>query len=144
MKVLLPLAFAGIAALGNAIFVLGQTQSQGAGNKMLIIAASAVLAGVLAMIAAPFTGPVHWGWPSRDSWRVLAFSGIGLFITYLGFNLLYSRFGATQYALYAVISILTTTVLVGAVWLREPLSPSQIAAVALAVASIVLFSAGQS
>jgi len=47
-------------------------------------------------------------------------SGVGLFLTYPGFNLLYSRYGASQYVLYAVLSIITTTIIVGIWWLKEP------------------------
>ena len=71
-------------------------------------------------------------------------AGGGLFLTYLGFNLLYSRFGVSQYVLYAVLSIITTTVFVGIILLREPLNGYRIAAIVLALASIILYSLGQS
>jgi drug/metabolite transporter (DMT)-like permease len=51
--------------------------------------------------------------------RSVLLSGIGLFLTYLGFNLLYSRFGASQYVLYAALSIITTTIGVGYLYFKE-------------------------
>ena len=48
MDVVLPVVFATIAAIGNAVFALGQKQSAGAANGLLFVAA---LAG-LAMLAA--------------------------------------------------------------------------------------------
>jgi len=74
-------------------------------------------------------------------WALL--SGLGLFLTYLGFNLLYSRFGASQYVLYAVLSIITTTIVVGIWWLKEPVNLYQKVAIVLAIAAVVLFSVGQ-
>jgi drug/metabolite transporter (DMT)-like permease len=70
--------------------------------------------------------------------------GGGLFLTNLGFNLLYTRFGVSQYVLYAVLSILTTTVFIGLFWLHEPVNGYRLAAIVLALASVVLYSLGQS
>jgi drug/metabolite transporter (DMT)-like permease len=43
-----------------------------------------------------------------------------------------------------VLSILTTTVFVGLFWLREPVNGYRLAAIVLALASVVLYSLGQS
>ena len=40
-------------------------------------------------------------------------SGTGFFLTFIGFYFLYTKFGASYYLLYAVISIITTSILVG-------------------------------
>jgi drug/metabolite transporter (DMT)-like permease len=97
-----------------------------------------------AVATAPLVGPVDVGGTLAGGWRAILLSGVGLFLTYLGFNLLYTRFGASQYVLYAVLSILTTTIGVGMLWLREPVNLYQKLAVALALAAVVLFSLGQS
>jgi drug/metabolite transporter (DMT)-like permease len=76
--------------------------------------------------------------------RNILLAGSGLFLTYLGFHLLYTRYGVSQYVLYAVLSILTTTVFVGIIWMREPVNGYRIAAIVLAMGSIVLYSLGQS
>jgi drug/metabolite transporter (DMT)-like permease len=71
-------------------------------------------------------------------------SGTGLFLTYIGFNLLYSKYGASQYVLYAVLSIITTTIIVGIFWLKEPVNVYHKIAIAAAILAVVLFSIGQS
>jgi len=143
MSASLPILFALIAAIGNAMFAYGQKQSAGSGNGLLFVAASALVAVVLALAAAPLLGRFDPLAPWREGGRAVLIGGAGLFLTYLGFNLLYTRFGATPYALYAVLSILTTTVGVGVLILREPVTPWHLAAVAAALVSVVLFSIGQ-
>ncbi|WP_448872601.1 EamA family transporter [Desulfobulbus propionicus] len=144
MKSLLPIIFATIAAVGNAMFALGQKTSTNAENGLLFVGLSAFVATLFAVIFAPLLGAMNIEHLLKDNWKAVLLSGIGLFLTYLGFNLLYSRYGASQYALYAVISIITTTIIVGVIWLKEPINVYHKAAIALAIIAVVLFSIGQS
>jgi drug/metabolite transporter (DMT)-like permease len=137
------IAFAAIAAIGNAMFALGQRQSAVVGNGMLFVGASAILALLLCLVTAPLVGTMDLA-ALRSYWRSILLSGIGLFLTYVGFNLLYARFGTSPYVVYASLSILTTTVGIGFLYLREPMNPYRVAAVLLALGAIVLFSLGQS
>jgi drug/metabolite transporter (DMT)-like permease len=143
MKVWLPIVFATIAAVGNALFALGQKKSASAENGMLFVAVSAFIAVSLACLTAPLLGNFDLGGTVKLHWKNALIGGAGLFLTYLGFNLLYTRFGASQYVLYAVISIITTTVIIGVFWLHEPLNFPQKLAVLMAIASVILFSMGQ-
>jgi drug/metabolite transporter (DMT)-like permease len=70
-------------------------------------------------------------------------SGVGFFITFIGFYLLYSQYGAVYYVVYAVLSIITTSVGVGIVIFREPFNQYQVGALVLAILAIVMFSYGQ-
>lgn len=144
MRSLLPIAFATIAAVGNAMFALGQRKSAGVENGLLFVGVSALVAVVCALAFAPLVGAFALGNTLRGRWDAVLLSGVGLFLTYLGFNLLYSRFGASQYALYAVISIITTTIIVGLWWLQEPVNVYHKMAIALAIAAVIFFSIGQS
>jgi len=144
MKIILPILFALIAAVGNAMFALGQKKSASFDNGLLFIAASALIACLLAAMISPLTGGIDLGEVVRNHWKALLLSGGGLFLTYLGFNLLYSKFGVSQYVLYAVISIITTTIIVGVFWLKEPINLYHKIAIALAVVAVFLFSIGQS
>jgi drug/metabolite transporter (DMT)-like permease len=144
MKSLLPIAFATIAAVGNAMFALGQRKSAGVENGLLFVAISALLAALCATVFAPSVGDFAVGKTVTGNWGAVLLSGVGLFLTYLGFNLLYSRYGASQYALYAVISIITTTIIVGIWWLQEPVNLYHKIAIGLAIAAVILFSIGQS
>ncbi|MGD0187551.1 MAG: hypothetical protein ABSC25_20195 [Roseiarcus sp.] len=143
MKFFLPILFASIAAAGNALFAFGQKQSSGVSNGLLYVGASALVACLLALSASPAVGPANIE-SIRQNWAFVAISGVGLFLTYLGFNLLYSNFGVSQYVLYAVISIVTTTVVVGFLVLKEPVNGYHGAAIVAALVTVVLFSIGQS
>ena len=144
MKIILPVLFALIAAIGNAMFALGQKKSVHYDNGLLFIAASALIAFCLAVLFAPAMGDFNIGDIAKNHWRALLLSGGGLFLTYFGFNLLYSKFGVSQYVLYAVISIITTTIIVGALWLKEPINIYHKVAIALAIVAVFFFSIGQS
>ena len=144
MKILLPIIFATIAAVGNALFALGQKKSVGVENGLLFVGASAVVAVIFAFLFAPLVDTIDLGNTLKGNWKAVLLSGLGLFLTYLGFNLLYSRYGASQYALYAVLSIITTTIIVGIFWLKEPVNIYHKIAIVLAIGAVVLFSIGQS
>jgi drug/metabolite transporter (DMT)-like permease len=144
MKILLPVFFATIAALGNAIFTLGQKKSHNVENELLFISICVFITFIMAFCAAPFMGEFNIINTLKSNWKASCLSGIGLFFTFLGFNLLYSKYGATQYLLYAVISIITTTLLVGVLWLKETVNAYHMAAMVLAISAVLLFSVGQS
>jgi drug/metabolite transporter (DMT)-like permease len=144
MKSLFPIAFATIAAVGNAMFALGQRKSAGVENGLLFVGVSALVAVLFALLFAPLVGVFEVGKTLSGNWEAVLWSGLGLFLTYLGFNLLYARYGASQYALYAVISIITTTIVVGIWWLQEPVNMYHKVAIAFAIAAVILFSIGQS
>jgi len=138
------LLFAGIAAVGNALFALAQRQSSGTHNTLLFVAASALVACLLCGILGMCLGSLESLAVIRAHWKSLLISGTGLFLTYLGFNLLYTHFGAMPYVVYASMSILTTTIGVGILYLKETVNSYQIAAVLFAIIAVVLFSVGQS
>jgi drug/metabolite transporter (DMT)-like permease len=144
MKSMLPVVFAAIAAVGNAMFALGQKLSGNAENGLLFVGASALVAVLLALFCAPFTAAFDAGNMLKSNWKAILLSGFGLFFTYLGFNLLYTRYGASHYVLYAVLSIITTTILVGVFWLKEPINMYHKIAIAMAVTAVIFFSVGQS
>lgn len=78
-----------------------------------------------------------------SQWKWILLSGCGLFLTYLGFNLLYRHFGATGYVYYAVLSIITTAIVVGVIIFRERFNLFHAASAAAAVIAIILYTAGQ-
>jgi drug/metabolite transporter (DMT)-like permease len=144
MKSIFPLVFAAIAAIGNAMFALGQKRAGGVDNGLLFVGASAFVAVLFSLLFAPLVGAFDLGATIKENWGNILLSGLGLFLTYLGFNLLYSRYGASQYVLYAVLSIITTTIIVGMLWLKEPVNVYHKTAIVMAIAAVALFSIGQS
>jgi drug/metabolite transporter (DMT)-like permease len=138
-----PVLFASLAAIGNAIFVYGQRGAAPAENPFLFMGFA-----VLACLAFFTVAIVVCKTPDdaaylADNWRMILLSGFGFFVTFIGFFLLFNKFGASQYTLYAVISILTTSIGIGVIVYRESINAYQIAGTALAVAAIVLFSYGK-
>ena len=62
-----------------------------------------------------------------------------MFMTFLGFYLLYSRFDTSYYALFAVTSVLMTTIILGIFILKEGVNFYGVISIAAAVVSIVFF-----
>lgn len=144
MKILLPIIFATIAAIGNAMFALGQKKSAGVDNGLIFVGLSALIAFLIALFFSPLVGVFDVANTVRGNWKAIFLSGIGLFLTYLGFNLLYSRYGVSQYVIYAMVSIITTVVFVGIWWLKEPANIYHKIAIVLAIIAVLIFSIGQS
>lgn len=144
MNVLGPLLFATIAAIGNGLFAFGQRKSVGVTNSFVFITITLIVCVLFCMASAPFFGSVNYTTTLRNnaSWAIL--SGFGLFLTYIGFNIMYSSYGASSYILYAVLSIITTTVVVGALLLKESLNLYHWLAVGTALLTVALFSYGNS
>jgi drug/metabolite transporter (DMT)-like permease len=143
MNALTMIGLAALAAVGNALFALGQRQSAGAGNGLLFVGASALVACLLALATAPLAGRFGAAELARLPVRGAILSGVGLFLTYVGFNVLYARYGTAPYVLYAALAIVTTTVGVGFLYLREPATGYHYVAILLAIASIAAFALGQ-
>lgn len=126
------------------MFALGQKKSADSPNGLLFVSASALVAFLCSTLLSPLMGEFDTEQVVKLHWKAILLSGVGLCLTYIGFNLLYSKFGVSQYVLYAVISIITTTLIVGVLWLREPINIFHKMAIALALVAVVLFSIGQS
>ena len=142
MKILGPLLFALIAALGNAMFAAGQKKAIAFDNAFAFIALAAVVCVCLTILFAPLMGPPNYVAVAKQNGYWALLSGAGLFLTYVGFNLLYSKYGASNYILYAVLSIITTSVFVGVLWFKETFNIYHWLALGTAMVTVVLFSIG--
>lgn len=135
--------FAGIAAIGNALFVLGQRGSGPSRNPFLFSFGAVFVCMLIFLLSTWYCHTTDdVGYVARNYTRILI-SGVGFFITFLGFFLLYSRFGASYYIIYAILSILTTSIGIGALYFKEPFNLYHAVAIFLAIASIAAFSFGQ-
>ena len=142
MNALLALTFALIAAIGNALFALGQRRAAGAHNGLSFVAVTALITTILSLLFARLLGPIGLGTLVRENGRALLLAGGGSFITFLGLNLLFSRFGVSPYVLYAMLAILTTTHGLGILYLHEPINGYKLASILLALISVLLYSFG--
>ncbi len=143
MKMFGALLFAFIAATGNAVFVYGQKKSSGVENPFVFIVLTVSVCLVITLTAVPFWGKADFRGIFKANYLPVLISGLGLFITYIGFNLLYSRYGAAHYILYAVVSILTTSIFVGIFLFRENFNIYHMFSVIAAITTIGLFTLGQ-
>jgi drug/metabolite transporter (DMT)-like permease len=135
--------FAGLAAIGNAIFVFGQRSSTVSPNPFLFMTGAVTLSAVMFIVAAFLSDNNETtAYLKQNSWPIII-SAIGLFATFIGFYLMYSRVGAHTYTVYAVLSILTTSVFVGMVIFRESFNAYHVASIGLAILSVFFYGYGQ-
>ncbi len=130
------------AAVGNALFAYGQIRAAASANLFLYITYTLVFCiflFVIAMTFLPRSVPVDYLLENR--WWIVI--GVGYFLTFTGFYFLYTQFGASYYALYAILSILITSLVVGAFILRESFNIYYGFGLVTAALTIVLFAIGQ-
>ena len=142
MNVFGPLAFALIAAIGNAMFAAGQKKAFQFDNPFTFIALAVIVCAFLTVLSAPLFGQPNYSLAIKQNGHLAVFSGVVLFLTYLGFNLLYSQYGASNYILYAVLSIITTSVIVGVVIFKETFNIYHWLALLSSIITIALFTLG--
>ena len=133
-----------LAACGNAIFVIGQKKATATHNPFVFILVAVATCLGLLCIAAPLAGKSGLFQQIRTTLFWGGVGGIGLFVTYYGFHLLYGKYGASHYILYAVISILTTSIGVGVLMFKESFNRFHLLSLILALLTVVAFSIGQS
>ena len=124
------------------MFVAGQKKAVAVDNALTFIALAAVVCLFLTLAAAPLLGPTSYSSAIRQNGYWALLSGAGLFLTYLGFNLLYTQYGASNYILYAVLSIITTSIIVGVIIFRESFNTYHWLAFGCSVLTVLLFSLG--
>jgi len=137
------LLIAGLAAVGNAMFVYGQRKSSLTNNSFsYLIGAVLVCAFIVAVVSISYRNEQAISFVA-DNIVLIGIGGLGMATTYLGFYLLYTNYGAVYYVVYAVLSIITTTVIVGIIILGESFNRYQAIAMVLAILAIVMFTIGK-
>lgn len=134
--------FATIGALGNAMFAAGQKKVVIEEGPLSYMVLTSIICVILAVVIAPFIGSSRYDVVFKENWLWVLTGGVGLFFTYLGFYLLYSRYGTSSYVVYAVLSILTTSLIVGLFLFKETFNTYHWAAFVCALITVVLFSLG--
>jgi len=143
MKISSIFLFALTAAVGNALFAAGQKKAVGIDNSLIFVGLSAIVCIVLTFIVILFMqNNTNLSSIVKINWMWILMSGFGLFLTYLGFNLLYTRFGATGYLYYAVLSIITTSLIVGVFIFKERLNIYHFTSIGFSLIAIILFTIG--
>jgi len=136
---LVAFSFAVFAALGNVFFVLGSRKAGSAPNPLAFTAGAMTVSLTLVAVGWLLFGPRGTVEFARRSGGWIALSGLGMFMTFLGFYLLYSRFGTSYYTLFVVTSMVLTTLVLSLWILREGINGYGIASVIAAMVSILFF-----
>jgi drug/metabolite transporter (DMT)-like permease len=139
LKFLIPFGFALIAALGNVLFVYGNRKVGHTTNPFFFTATVMAICLSLYLIGTLLFGMRGSGEFLRKNILWCSISGVGMFLTFLGFYLLYSRFDTSYYALFVVTSMLLTTLVLGVLVLHERINLYGGISIAAAVVSIVFF-----
>ena len=140
MKVFL---FAFIAAIGNAMFVYGQRASDTSENPFYFLFLILVVCISLFIMSALISkGQMDMAYILANKQYILI-SGFGFFITFTGFYWLYSQQGASGYIVYALFSILTTSIGVGLIIFKEPYNRYHVISGLFAVAAILVYGIAQ-
>lgn len=139
----LPLALATLAAVGNAMFAFGQKRAEVPDNPFLFLMMAIVVCFMVFFVGTFFL-------PKTDMMKYLGrnylwiiISGVGLSFIYVGFYFLFVRYGTSYYIVYAVLSIITTSIIVGFLMFRESFNIYYGLSVFCAMITVVLFSLGQ-
>lgn len=136
----LALLIASTGASGNAFFAWCQRKAMTDTSPLVFVAMVAATYLFGAIVTVAILARVNPGQVTVAGWPWAVGGGLGLYITVLCFYFLYTRFGTAYYALYAVLAILTTTLYVGQVVLREPINRFHLISIALAIGAVVTFS----
>ena len=135
--------FASVAAVGNALFVFGQRKSALVDHPFIFIIGALLVCLALFSVTSLFLPKPEISSFVKDNYPWVSISGLGFYLTFIGFYFLYSRYGASHYVIYAVLSIITTSIIVGVLILREPFNLYHFLSVIMAIVTVILFTIGQ-
>jgi drug/metabolite transporter (DMT)-like permease len=134
------LLFLGVAALGNAIYHLGQRTLSPSANPMALLMVVYAVAFGLSAAAAPFfrAAPGAGAWAGLVSWQTLALA-VGVVLIELGFILAYRTGSVLQWSGVAVNGASTLLLIpIALVVFREPFSPTRLGGILLTLSGLWL------
>lgn len=138
------IAIAAVAAVGNALFAFGQKKSIPSSNPFLFLICALSICISLFLVFSIFFPKEHVPQFIRTNFLWCLVSGIGFCLTFIGFYFLYTLFGTSYYVVYAVLSIITTSLIVGILIFREQFNMYHLLSVCTAILTILLFAIGNS
>lgn len=141
---LIPFVLALIAAIGNAVVTLGQKKATAYEHPFLFGAFSLLFASiVLFCISFVYTIRNATEYITTNiPWFMTA--GIGLVLLNIFLYLLYREYGAAYYTLYAMLAIVTTSIILATWVFKENMNIYYWVSLGMAVLTIVFFMKGKS
>ncbi|MBL7723640.1 MAG: EamA family transporter [Chitinophagaceae bacterium] len=132
-----------VAAVGNALFALGQKKATVHANPFLYGSFTLLAGGVLLSIVSVFFNMKGVGNYAGINFKWFLVSGSGYVLLNIGLYFLYRNYGASYYTLYAVLSIITTSVLLATLVFNEKLNWYYGIAFLFALLTIIFFMLGK-
>ncbi|MFA8301420.1 MAG: EamA family transporter [Hyphomicrobiales bacterium] len=134
--------FAVLAAIGNAIYAWGMKKAGPSSNPFVFSTCAFLFSTIITAIIALIMGKANFlpYFTANSGW--ILFAVLGFITTQVSFYLLYQYFGANQYTLYAVFSIITTSLIVGVFILGGKFNWYHFFALLTAIATVLLFVLG--
>lgn len=142
MQLLAPILIALMASLGNSLFAAGQKKAVLLDNNFMFITLTTTSCVTFMVLALPLFGPANYVLSIKQNWFWAISSGFGLFITYIGFSLLFSKYGVSYYILFAVMAIISTGFVTGVVIFKETFNLFHWLAFACSILTVLLFTLG--
>jgi drug/metabolite transporter (DMT)-like permease len=132
-----------LAAVGNGLYVYGAKKASTGNSTYLFITGVLVCAAALvaAMSLTEKSGDAAAMF--QRTWPFMLLSGVGAAVTFIGFQGLFSTYGPSQYSVYAMFALLTTSIGVGVIVFREKFNIYHGLAMVCALAALVFFFLGQ-
>ncbi|MBK9671992.1 MAG: EamA family transporter [Bacteroidetes bacterium] len=118
-EMIVPFFLALIAAIGNAFVTLGQKKASAFHNPFFFGSFSLLFAAII-LFCISFLYPtkgLQQYFLLNFKWFIIA--GLGLVILNIFLYFLYRNFGASYYTLYAILAIITTSILLSVVVFNE-------------------------
>ncbi len=137
------LLFALIAAVGNALFAFGQKKSVVVDHPFIFIISALVVCLTLFAVTSFLHPKPEISTFIKGNYPWVLISGVGFWLVFIGFYFLYSRYGVSHYVVYAVLSIISTSIIVGIMVFKESFNLYHLLSVITAIMTVVLFTIGQ-
>lgn len=131
------------AAVGNALYALGQKKATESDNPFLFGSIALFVGSALLTVIAMFFNTQTVGSYVVTNLKWFGVSGLGYVLLNIGLYFLYRNFGASYYSLYAVLSIVTTSILLASLVFHEKMNLYYWLSLGFAGLTILSFLKGQ-
>lgn len=131
------------AAIGNALYAFGQKKAVPHENPFVFGVFSLLAGAVLLAVIALFFDKRNVSGYLSENFKWFTVSGLGYVLLNIGLYFLYRNFGASYYSLYAVLSIMTTSILLATVVFNEKMNFYYWISLGFATLAIFFFLKGQ-
>lgn len=127
------------AAVANAVFIAAQKNVPAVANPFYFLLFSLSVSLTIWLVLSCFFPAVPAANYLRQNGIWIGVGGAGFAVLSVCFHQLFSRYGASYYTLYAVLSILTTSILTGVVFFGERFNAYTLLSIGSACLSILFF-----